>query len=255
MKNIIILGANEGIGYWLVKQLLEDGNNVGVLDICIDGLADLKQQYKGQLFVMKCNAKVEEEIEVAVTEYVRKYNRIDVAIHNACKCTFDSMENTTEEVYRDVFDVNYFGALRLTRSVVRYMKDFGGRVILTSSGVGVMGFTKISPYASSKGAIESFAKCMNIEYKKNNISFHIFHPPLTNTNSASPLPVPKEFMADPKKVGRGLAKHINNKSFIICHNFSQKLQMKMTYLIPLRLGKLMSKMTDAYEQDLVKKEE
>ena len=249
MKNIILLGANEGIGYWLAKQLLKDGNNVGILDICLDNLNDLKQQYKEQLFVMKCNAKAKEEIDVAVAEYVKKYNGIDVAIHNACKCTFDSMENTTEEVYQDVFDVNYFGALRLTRSVVCYMKDTGGNVIFTSSGVGVMGFTKISPYASTKGAIESFAKCMNIEYKKNNISFHIFHPPLTNTNSASPLPVPKEFMADPEKVGRGLAKNINKKSFIICHNFSQQMQMKMTYLLPLQLGRLMSKMTDAYEQD------
>ena len=252
MKNIIILGANEGIGYWLAKQLLEDGHNVGILDICIDNLYDLKQQYKDQLLVMKCNAKVEEEIEMAIESFVKKYNRIDVAIHNACKCTFEPMENTTEEVYHEVFDVNYFGALRLTRSVVRHMKSTGGKVIFTSSGVGVMGFTKISPYASTKGAIESFAKCMNIEYWKNNISFHIFHPPLTNTHSASPLPVPKEFMAEPEKVGRGLAKHINKKSFIICHNFSQQLQIKMTYLIPLQLGRLMSKMTDAYEQDLAK---
>ena len=39
-------------------------------------------------------------------------------IHNACKCTFEAMEETSEDVYRDVFDVNYFGALRLTKSVV-----------------------------------------------------------------------------------------------------------------------------------------
>ena len=32
---------------------------------------------------------------------------------------------------------------------------------------------------------------------------NIFHPPLTNTKSARPLPVPKEFMADPQKVGIG----------------------------------------------------
>ena len=53
MKNIVILGANEGIGYWMAKQLLEDGNLVGVLDICTDQLDYLKQQYKEQLFVMR----------------------------------------------------------------------------------------------------------------------------------------------------------------------------------------------------------
>ncbi|HBR25330.1 MAG TPA: short-chain dehydrogenase, partial [Firmicutes bacterium] len=82
-----------------------------------------------------------------------------------------------------------------------------------SSGVGVMGFINISPYASSKGAIESLAKCLNIEYQNDGISFHIFHPPLTRTKSAEPLPIPKEFMVPPEKVGVGLAKHINKKSF------------------------------------------
>ena len=38
-----------------------------------------------------------------------------------------------------------------------------GRIIFTSSGVGVTGFGNISPYASSKGAIESLAKCLEIE--------------------------------------------------------------------------------------------
>ena len=184
MKNIIILGANEGIGYWLAKQLLEDGYNVGILDICLNNLDTLKEQYGERLFVMKCDAKVSEEIDTAVSAYVEKYKKVDIAIHNACKCTFHSMEETREEVYKDVFDVNYFGALRLTRCITPYMKGRGGKIIFTSSGVGVMGFTKISPYASSKGAIEAFAKCMNIEYKKDNISFHIIHPPLTNTNSA-----------------------------------------------------------------------
>lgn len=150
---------------------------------------------------------------------------------------------------KNIDNLNYFGALRLTKHVVKYMKSTGGKIIFTSSGVGVMGFTKISPYASSKGAIESLAKCMNIEYKKYNISFHLFHPPLTNTNSASPLPVPNEFMANPEKVGTGLAKNINKKSFIICHNFSQKVQTMGCYAFPLKLGKLMSKLTDAYEEE------
>lgn len=246
MKNIIILGANEGIGYWLAKQLLEDGNNVGILDVCIDNLDELKSQYKEQLFVMKCDAKNDLEIEDAVSGFVQKYERIDAAIHNACKCTFEAMEETSEDVYRDVFDVNYFGALRLTKGVVKYMKRTGGKVIFTSSGVGVMGFTNISPYASTKGAIEALAKCMNIEYKKYKISFHIFHPPLTNTNSASPLPVPKEFMAMPEKVGVGLAKHIDKKAFIICHSPLQKILTIGCYLFPIRMGMRMSKMIEAY---------
>jgi short-subunit dehydrogenase len=112
-----------------------------------------------------------------------------------------------------------------------------------------MGFANISPYASSKGAIEALAKCLKIEYQNYGISFHIFHPPLTRTESAKPLPVPEEFKADPEKVGTGLAKHIENKSFIICHSFGQKVQTLACYLFPIKLGKLMSKMTEKYEAE------
>ena len=56
-------------------------------------------------------------------------------------------------------DVNYFGALRLSKLILPFMREKKeGRIIFTSSGVGVTGFGNISPYASSKGAIESLAK-------------------------------------------------------------------------------------------------
>ena len=146
--------------------------------------------------------------------------------------------------------MNYYGGLRLAKSVIPYMQaQKRGTIIFTSSGVGVTGFIGISPYASTKGALESLAKCLNIEYASDGISFQIIHPPLTRTKSASPLPVPKEFMADPQKVGFGIAKHIFSKRFIICHNFSQKFQTLICYLCPIKMGKLMSKMTVRYVND------
>lgn len=246
MKNILITGAANGIGYYLVKQLLEDSYNVTVLDLETDSLSSLCEKYDSFLSIA-CDVRDAKQMEVCVSESVKKFGSIDCAIHNACLCTFESMEKTREETYRDVMDVNYYGALHLSQTVLPYMKSQkNGKVIFTSSGVGVMGFVNISPYASSKGAIEALAKCLNIEYQNYGIHFHIFHPPLTRTKSAEPLPVPKEFMADPEKVGIGLAKHIQSKSFIICHSVGQKIQTVGCYLFPIKMGKLMSKMTARY---------
>lgn len=150
-------------------------------------------------------------------------------------------------MYERVFDVNYYGGLRLVKSVLPYMQaQKCGKVIFASSGVGVTGFAGISPYASTKGALEALAKCLNLEYASVGVTFHIIHPPLTRTKSAEPLPVPKEFMADPQKVGYGLAKHISSERFIICHSFVQKIQTIICYLFPLKMGKLMSKMASRY---------
>lgn len=251
MKNIVITGAANGIGYYLVEQLLSEGYNVTVLDLETDNLGRLCEKYDS-LLSMACDVRDLKQMEDCVSESIKKYGSIDCAIHNACLCTFESMEQTGEEIYYDVMAVNYFGALHLAQAVLPYMKSQkNGKVIFTSSGVGVTGFVNISPYASSKGAIEALAKCLNIEYQDDGISFHIFHPPLTRTKSAEPLPIPKEFMVGPEKVGAGLAKNINKKAFIICHSFGQKAQTLLCYLLPIKMGKFLSKMTAKYiaEQD------
>lgn len=247
--NILISGANQGIGYYMVEELLKNKNNVTVLDVEIDNISSLK----GNILALTCDVSSPAEVENGVRESVEIFGTIDIAIHNACLCTFESLEQTEDSTYRKVFDVNYFGALNLSRAVLPFMKEQQrGKVIFTSSGVGVMGFVDISPYASTKGAIESLAKCLKIEYADDGISFHIFHPPLTNTKSAEPLPIPKEFKADAKKVGIGLAKRIDKKSFIICHSLGQKVQTMSCYLFPIKMGKLMSKMTKAYMVQQIK---
>ena len=244
MSNILIVGANQGIGYYMVKRLLEKGSTVTVLDIQEEHISELKNLYPDSLMVVKADAAEEGSLSEGIHAAIHKFGKIDIAIHNACLCTFDSEQDTDYEVYKKVMDINYFGALRLSKLVLPHMhREKGGRIIFTSSGVGVTGFGNISPYASTKGAIESLAKCLEIENQEFGITFHIMHPPLTKTASSSGFPVPKEFMADPEKVGRGLAEHISSKKFVICHSFWQAVQVKMCYRHPLSMGKMMWKMT------------
>ncbi len=246
VNNIIITGANQGIGYYMVEKLLAEGNKVSVLDIETDNLANLREKYDSLIYY-KVDLRNYDEVKKAVDETIAVFDSIDIAVHNACKCTFASESETCLDTYNDVFDVNYFGALRLVKCIVPYMSlQKKGRVIFTSSGVGVTGFMNISPYSSTKGALEALAKCLRIEYAKDNITFHIMHPPLTRTKSASPLPVPDEFKALPEKVGYGLARHIDSKRFIICHSLNQKIQTLGCYLFPTQMGDLLSKLTANY---------
>lgn len=95
---------------------------------------------ESSILPINCNVKNETAINEAVKISIQKFGGIDIAIHNACKCTFLSMEKTDYSIYEEVFDVNYLGALRLTKVVIPYMKQEGkGKIIFTSSGVGIYG--------------------------------------------------------------------------------------------------------------------
>lgn len=239
--NIVITGANQGIGYFMVEELLNQGHTVTVLDIEINLLQKLIEKYPHKILPILCDVRNTKRMQESIVQSVNTFGLIDIAIHNACICTFQSMEEADYNVYEDVMNVNYFGALRLAKCTIPHMKN--GKVIFVSSGVGVTGFHSISPYASSKGAIESLAKCLSLEYKNKGISFHIMQPPLTKTKSAQPIPIPQEFLANPQVVGHGLAKRMHKKTYCICHSFIQQIQMKLCYLFPLKMGVMMSKMT------------
>ncbi|MGI6173376.1 MAG: SDR family NAD(P)-dependent oxidoreductase [Christensenellales bacterium] len=244
MSNIVIVGANRGIGFHMTQSLLEQGNRVAVLDIRTEQIEQLRDRYPNALTVLFADAAEDASVADAVEKAYRALGSVDIAVYNACLCTFESEEDTDIAVYRRVMNVNYFGALRLAKAVLPHMRaQRSGRLIFTSSGVGVTGFLNISPYASSKGAMESLAKCLEIENAKYGISVHIFHPPLTDTESAAGLPIPKEFKTDAQKVGYGLAKHIRSKRFVICPTIPQSISMALCYRYPLLFGKLMAKAT------------
>lgn len=245
MANIIITGGGNGIGYYLAEQLLEDGHKVAVMDLETDTLLDMKKHYGDRLLPCVCDLRDPVCVTQTAAYIAGIFKTIDIAVHNACRCICAPSEDTDEADYQDVFDVNYYGALRLSKAVLPYMKrQQSGRVIFTSSGVGVTGFSNISAYASSKGAIEALAKCLNLEYQGQGITFHIFHPPLTRTKSSAPFPLPQKYMADPKTVGHGFAKRIFSKHPFICHSKMQKFQVRLCYLFPFAMGGFMnSKMT------------
>ena len=248
MSNIVIVGADQGIGYYLVQSLLEAGNRVAVMDIRTEHIEQLHGKYPDTLMILYADATDEASIVEGVRKAHESFGSIDIAIHNACLCTFESEPDSGIEIYHKVMDVNYYGALRLAKAVLPIMREAKvGRLIFTSSGVGVTGFENISPYASSKGAIEALAKCLEIENSKYGISVHLFHPPLTDTGSASGLPIPKEFKASAQKVGEGFAKHIHSKRFVICPNASQAFSMFLCYRHPLRFGRLLTKATEGAE--------
>lgn len=244
MKSLFITGGNNGIGYYMVKEWLEIGNAASVIDLNVDHLDVLKKEYPDRLVFFKGDVCSKTDLETAVSQTKDAFGDIDYAVHNACSCIYKSFSQHTWTDYDQVMNVNFQGAVNLTDVILPIMtSQKTGKICFTSSGIGTTGYINISSYSASKGAIEAFAKCMNLEYKDSGVTFHLLHPPLTDTESCSPIPVPKEFKASPEKVGKGLIKHIHKDKFIITPSLGDALSVKLSYRFPLAMGRLLAKMT------------
>lgn len=125
MANIIIVGANQGIGYYIAERLLARGRSVAILDTSLDQAKALQASYPQRLLPVRADARDAASIQSGVAQTVTAFGSIDAAIHNACLCTFASEPDTGYDVYQDVLDVNFFGALRLAKAVLPYMRKAG----------------------------------------------------------------------------------------------------------------------------------
>jgi NAD(P)-dependent dehydrogenase (short-subunit alcohol dehydrogenase family) len=238
-RNIIITGANNGIGLALTQSLLEMGDRVATLNLEIDNLFPTHPS----LLPIRCDVTHPQRIQAVVDEVVAKWGGIDILINNACLALFKPFVEREQDDIRREFEVNYFGYLNMIRAVLPIMrKQKHGVIHNMSSGVGFTGMPRMTGYTSTKGAIESLTRTLALELLEEGITVNVMHPPLTRTKSASGFGVPVEMMADPLKVGSGLAKRVGSTKPYITSDFTTALGLFGNRHFPVAMGKFLSSM-------------
>ena len=107
-----------------------------------------------------------------------KVKQIDLIVNNAGKAIMGSLENTTEESIKEVFDVNVLGAIRMIQIAISCFRKQGyGKIINISSLIGLsVDIPLASIYAMSKFAVEGLTEGLYYELKAQNIDIHLVEP-------------------------------------------------------------------------------
>ena len=183
-KVIWITGASSGIG----KALARHYNKLGAFVILSARKSDTLQKVQKELtFPEKSYVQVldlEKSIEFdKITELlIQKFSKIDILINNGGLSQRGEAASTSLDIDRKIMEINYFGNIALTKSLLPYMqKEKSGHIIVISSIAGKFGFYLRSAYAASKHALQGFYESLLLEEAKNNISVTIVYPGKINT--------------------------------------------------------------------------
>lgn len=104
-------------------------------------------------------------------EVVTKFGRIDFLVNNGGVSQRSESLDTDEKVERHLMEVNYFGHVALTKSVLKIMvAQRAGHITVVSSIAGKFGFFLRSSYSAAKHALHGYFECLRLENEKNNIS-------------------------------------------------------------------------------------
>lgn len=245
-RNIIITGANNGIGLAMTRTLLQMGDRIAAFDLSLDNV----DQAHPALVPFVCDVTDPKRVKIIVDEVVAMWGSVDILINNACLALFTPYEQRSIDDIRREFEVNYYGYLNMIRAVLPVMKKQGHGVIHNfSSGVGFTGMPGMIGYTSTKGAIESMTRTLALEYASQGIIFNVMHPPLTRTKSSAGFGVPPQMMADPEAIGRGMARLVGKTKPVLVPGIVNSIQLWMSYHMRVQMGKMMSLMADRARQN------
>ena len=131
--------------------------------VAADELVKEIQSLGRDAIAVKANvANVQETIDMFAT-VKKKFGKIDIVVSNSGVVSFGHLKDVTEEEFDRVFSINTRGQFFVAREAYKNL-EVGGRIILMGSITGqAKGVPKHTVYSGSKGAIETFVRCMAID--------------------------------------------------------------------------------------------
>lgn len=183
-KVILVTGAGRGIGREVALQLVRRGHTVfaGVRD-----LARARQDYvaaiHARLHLVKLDVTKPKDISAAIALIQKSEGRLDVLINNAGYGYYGAFEELSEVRFRQQVEVNFFGALAVTRAVLPLMREQGsGRILNVSSILGRVALPTGSAYTASKWAMEAWSESLRYEVFRFGIGVALIEPGLVRTH-------------------------------------------------------------------------
>jgi dehydrogenase/reductase SDR family protein 7B len=111
------------------------------------------------------------------------FGAIDVLVNNAGVSQRSRVLDTTMEVYRQVFELDFFATVALTKALLPEMvRRKSGHVVVVSSVVGYISSPMRSGYAAAKHALHGFYDAARAEHWRDDVRFTLACPGYVRTN-------------------------------------------------------------------------
>ena len=164
-KVAIITGGANGIGLEAVKRFVEEGAKVVIADFDKENGEKRAEELGEHVSFVEVDVTSKESVEKMALHAFETYGKIDILINNAGITRDAIFYKMSEEDFDRVIDVNLKGVFLCTQAVVPYMrKNNYGRIINTSSIVGITGNIGQTNYAAAKAGLIGMTKTWAKEF-------------------------------------------------------------------------------------------
>lgn len=185
-KVVLITGASAGIGLATARRFAAAGAKVALAARSTDALQQLAselQQQGASTLVIPTDVRNQVAVNQMVETTVQHFGQLDILINNAGQAAAGTVAEVSIENFRQILELNVFGALYAMQAVIPRMRQNGGGIIINvSSTVSKMNIPGLSAYASTKSALNMLSATARQELAGNNIRVITLYPRLTATD-------------------------------------------------------------------------
>nr|AIA16321.1 short chain dehydrogenase [uncultured bacterium] len=185
-KVIWITGASSGIGealtYALAKhnaRLILSARRKEVLE-AVKG--NCPAEVQANIRVLPLDLSQTSTLQLSTEAAIQIFGHIDIVIHNGGISQRSLIKDTSLEVDRRLMDVNFFGAVAITKAIIpHFIKRKAGHFVVVTSLTGKFGTPYRSGYAASKHALHGFFDAVRAEHYKDSILVTMICPGFIHT--------------------------------------------------------------------------
>ena len=185
-KVVVVTGGSRGLGLVLARELASRGASLGLMARDAIELARARRTIDSDSLVQLLPSDVTDpaQVEQAFSTMIRRFGRIDVVINNAGQILSAPFDDTTNEDFKAMLDVHFWGTLNVTRAALPHLARHGdGRIINICSIAGRVPVPHLSAYCVSKFAQAGLSGVMAEELRAKGIRVSTVLPGLMRTGS------------------------------------------------------------------------
>jgi len=180
-KSAVITGGGSGIGRAIAVLFAKQGALVNVIEMNNDAATETIEEIKaegGEAVAHLCDVSNQSQVQ----DIFNAIGKIDILVNNAGIAHVGRADNTSEEDFMRVFNVNVKGAYNCLYAALPFMKKQGGGVILNMASIGaIVGISDRFAYSMSKGAIYAMSLSVARDYMADGIRSNSISPARVHT--------------------------------------------------------------------------
>jgi NADP-dependent 3-hydroxy acid dehydrogenase YdfG len=185
-KVVLITGASAGIGLATARRFAQAGAKLVLVARSADRLERLADELRGQgseAIAIAADVRDPAQVKRAIAETARHFRRLDILINNAGQAAADTVADLNPDDFRQIVDLNVFGALTAMQAAVPVMREHGGGLIINiSSMVSKMRIPGLGAYAATKAALNVLSDTARGELAPEHIRVITIFPRVTSTD-------------------------------------------------------------------------